>query len=793
VEQDISYTFELNASSFTSMLDDAALALIEARQRELARVGLERAHNNNVIAVTALELTVVSEGLSRRSVTPEFRVALTYQLLLMPMNVVQPISAVQSLATVDSLSAAIRSSIVLLTSAAGFVVATLQVAPARFAVAAHDAFRAGTELSVLPTPTQRRLTLSWTLTNINLAHENAWHTVYYRPTFDEEELMAMCGVVIENSIPIASLDALGVAYSMMSSWYLLRDIKGPKSSFDIFLCTESSEEACDSGCICADKLYEFRLVSRWPTTTLEAPIVTGQLSMALDAPIAVVASSNTSCIAVEWMASQFAAADTEYHVAVARLVPSAAIEAHLHGEEGVTVGVQVPLWLDANTTHIRVAPGASLAVTVCGCLFNPVTASADCLTPATHFVFAVTAVVMVQGRSSGAALASTRTPDGVPSTPMRVASLSMGATFATAMLLPPLQANGVVVAVAVTATPVSGQALQHPCINFMRNLTAFEQMCFEMDQQVPVVCDGLLPFSTYSLSFTVATVGGYSPALVVPATTPVAAPPRVLAARLAVEAGGVWVQWTPGDERNGPVVAYRVVVDPGNGSLAVVYEGNATTTWVPDGTVPPSAVLRVVAMTAAGPGPLSDDATVTPSRGHDAASSIPILAASLGSAALLVAIIAVILWLRRPQGRAQVLRGRSNFYKIIPDLWELDRKQLLLGAQVGKGAFGTVVFQAIRTVDGGTVGKRVPEVSMVAVKQCARRVLDEADLRAFADELRILKRISLVPHKNVMPSLLSVPSPPPLLSNSSAPPYADGQGGATGGCVHATGTTADCY
>ncbi len=117
-----------------------------------------------------------------------------------------------------------------------------------------------------------------------------------------------------------------------------------------------------------------------------------------------------------------------------------------------------------------------------------------------------------------------------------------------------------------------------------------------------------------------------------------------------------------------------------------------------------------------------------------------VLACSVGS----VVLISLLLWSRSRSVQ------REKFQPTHDPTWELARERLLLGTQIGKGAFGLVlqaILSAPTPADGDGCSRDAPQT--VAVKQCARRVLSAQDQQAFEDELGILKQLSATPHHNV--------------------------------------------
>jgi hypothetical protein len=110
---------------------------------------------------------------------------------------------------------------------------------------------------------------------------------------------------------------------------------------------------------------------------------------------------------------------------------------------------------------------------------------------------------------------------------------------------------------------------------------------------------------------------------------------------------------------------------------------------------------------------------------------------------LFVIVLIVLVWRYKRQRKAQFFNVKM--LKIRPDEWEIDPRSLKMGVLVGKGAFGEV-FQALRVEKGDSTGSTM---LTVAVKKCSRRILTEDDLRVFVEELRILKKLSKQPHRNV--------------------------------------------
>ncbi|EDQ89615.1 uncharacterized protein MONBRDRAFT_7936 [Monosiga brevicollis MX1] len=253
----------------------------------------------------------------------------------------------------------------------------------------------------------------------------------------------------------------------------------------------------------------------------------------------------------------------------------------------------------------------------------------------------------------------------------------------------------------------------------------------------------LLPYTQYTLEVSAATSAGAGPVMAMSFMTPEASPsaPRHVQVQRKLVAGknqyNVSLVWDMPAEVNGILVGYEVGINLNQSGMRTNTSGNATELglW----TTSPDDVYQVRARTAAGWSDWSLVATeieASRSDGEDPWSLtgtrlLPVLAVAV----LLLLGLAVVRHRRRAQRLLQDFKPQADEY-------EVDVADIVLGKELGKGAYGQVV-QAVLKSHGSEAG--VP----VAVKMLTRGH-GSRQQRQFAFEMHIMKLLHRAgPHRNV--------------------------------------------
>jgi hypothetical protein len=247
------------------------------------------------------------------------------------------------------------------------------------------------------------------------------------------------------------------------------------------------------------------------------------------------------------------------------------------------------------------------------------------------------------------------------------------------------------------------------------------------------------PATTYNVTATYSSRLGESPVGFLLVTTLGNPPTQMAPPRVAYVGSVLLVTWealpSPSVLLEYELVSVRQYTT--GRTLTVEYRGSNASATVALGAGPAEMVgFQVRAVDEAGDGDWSEIAPLrrdgeSLSGSRSDAPSMPRLAGLWAQwAQLFLSLVLATVFAKRWRSRYPV------------DKWEVSRMAIVMEEQVGQGAFGIVTRS---TMKDGMMSDQV-----VAVKQCARRVLTEEEWRVFEDELSIAKLLSAPWHKNVI-------------------------------------------
>eukprot|EP00048_Salpingoeca_helianthica_P018137 m.240914 g.240914 ORF g.240914 m.240914 type:complete len:1323 (+) comp23804_c0_seq1:1450-5418(+) len=389
-----------------------------------------------------------------------------------------------------------------------------------------------------------------------------------------------------------------------------------------------------------------------------------------------------------------------------------------------------------------------------GCYLSLATAQTECLRPWTTYLVTLRAITT---QLSGQPVTIRFVTDPAPpaNSPRNITIITVTATSATYSLIVGDYPTAPVTAIRATGFDSRGRSYTIDCLV---TSSALDQAQSPGEPFIFIIPD-LQPFTAYNFTFAAVTdvgIGGSSTSYAVNTSEGV---PLKMALPTIVknDTTGLYdVTWVEPYPLPGNIIRYDLFRDCGNETInasSIVCSGLDTSCSISEYC----AGVSVRAVTSAGEGDYSDAAQPASASGSSSSSvGTGIIVAAIGCAVVAMLIVFAVV---RHVGKKKEAGPVSSVFDPGPvdERWEFPRDRLVLGRQLGSGAFG-IVYEAIAS--------RLQEFSgqvRVAVKQCGGDNVRTQDKEDFIAEANLMKRFADPWHRNVVRFLGMCTREEPLL------------------------------